>query len=142
MIATCEPYRRRTRPTGFTRELLVQLPMDTIETMEFMTRHSPFTGIDVDDVVEAVSIREGVSERLASLAVDYHEIVGNCRLRTWNGGVATISRDSVYSLGEFIQAELESLQIYEFGQLNYYCENTYRNFLLLVRRRASTDNEP
>ena len=141
MIAICEPHRRLARPTGFMRELLVQLPIDAIETMEFMSRHSPYTGIDVDDVVDAVSERAGIGERLASLAVDYQEIVDNCRLRTWNGRIATISRESVYTLGEFIQSELESLDIYEFGQLNYYCENTFRNFLLLVRTRASLNNE-
>jgi len=141
MIATCETQGRIFRPAGFMRELLVQLPIDAIDTMEFMTRHSAYTGIDVYDVVDAVSHRVDINERLASLAVDYQDIVTNCRLRTWNGRVATISRDSIYSLGESIQTELESLDIYEFGRLNYYCENTFRNYLLLVRMKACIDNE-
>lgn len=133
-------YRPPPGLTGFNKELLVQLPIDTIDTIQRIAAWSPYTGIDVDDVVDAVSELEDVPCRLASLAVDYEQIVANCRIYTWNGKIARVAPETIYELGEFIQAELDSLQMYEFGKLNYYCENTFRNYLLLVRMHTRLDD--
>lgn len=157
MIATCDLIRPFTvSGNGFLRDILLSVSTDSIETLSFMERNSVAVGLDVNDILDSIALVRANNEELASFAVDYHQAVlnlqnglmdhfdgffGRMRYRQFQD-MEGITPDAVYRLGEEIREEAESLNLYEFGELNYYCDGTFRNFLMLSRKKEVLLNEP